>query len=184
MNLIYEKLPESVEVDGVEYEIVTDFRDWLKFIELSKDADIDEEVKVFLFLDWFKNEVPDNIEKALSALADFLLMKTGDDDKKKEIGKNKRVLSYSFDAPYIVAGFQECYQIDLQSIEYMHWWKFQILFQGLNENTEIMKRIAYRSIDAGSIKDREERERIRKIQRSIALPQEVISDYEIGNAFA
>ena len=58
-----------------------------------------------------------------------------------------------------------------------------MLFDGLSEKNEIKQRIYYRSVDLSTIKDKEERKRIRKIQNSIRLPQEVISDGDIANAF-
>lgn len=42
----------------------------------------------------------------------------------------------------------------------------------------------YRSIDTGSIQDKEERKRIRKIQNIIQLPDAELTDYEIGDMFA
>ena len=65
----------------------------------------------------------------------------------------------------------------------MHWWQFRYLLDGLNEKTEFIKRLAYRSIDASKIKDKKERNRIIQIQRKIALPGKGVSDYDIGNAF-
>ena len=59
-----------------------------------------------------------------------------------------------------------------------------MLFDGLSEDTEIRQRIMYRGINLADIKDKEERKRIAKIQRSIQLPAEELTDYEIGNAFA
>ena len=41
----------------------------------------------------------------------------------------------------------------------------------------------YRSVDLSEIKDKEERKRIKKIQKSIQLPSESLTDYDIGNAF-
>ena len=58
-----------------------------------------------------------------------------------------------------------------------------MLFDGLSEDTEIKQRIMYRSVDLSAIQNKEERKRIRKIQKSIELPQEALTDYEIGNAF-
>lgn len=59
-----------------------------------------------------------------------------------------------------------------------------MLFDGLSEDTEIKQRIMYRSIDLNTVKDKEERKRIRKIQSAIRLPEEILSDYEIGEMFA
>ena len=49
-----------------------------------------------------------------------------------------------------------------------------MLFDGLSEKNEIKQRIHYRGINLSSIKDKEERKRIRRIQNSIRLPQEVV----------
>ena len=97
--------------------------------------------------------------------------------------KHDPVISYNQDAPYIISGFLECYGIDLTEIQYMHWWKFQMLIDGINEDCELKKRMGYRSIDLNQIKDKEERERIRKIQKQIAIIDHEVTSEEIGDAF-
>ena len=64
----------------------------------------------------------------------------------------------------------------------MHWWKFRILFSALPEDSQIMKRICYRSIDLGQIKDESERRRIMKLKQLYALPYE-LEDDDIGAVF-
>ena len=59
-----------------------------------------------------------------------------------------------------------------------------MLFDGLSEDTEIKQRIMYRGINLSEIKDKEEKKRISRIQNSIRLPMEELTDFEIGNAFA
>ena len=58
-----------------------------------------------------------------------------------------------------------------------------MLFDGLSEDNEIKKRIMYRGIDIGTIKDHDERKRIVKIQASIALEENQLTDYDIGDVF-
>ena len=64
-------------------------------------------------------------------------------------------------------------------------YKFKTLFDWLPENTEIKQRILYRTIDVSSIKDKEERKRVKRIQEAIALRKKVysMSDYDIGDMF-
>ena len=69
------------------------------------------------------------------------------------------------------------------TVDYMHWWKFRALLDGLRDDTEIKRRMYYRSVDTSKIKNKDERKRIRRIQAEIRLPQEVMSDEEIANAF-
>ena len=59
-----------------------------------------------------------------------------------------------------------------------------MLFDGLSDDTEIKQRIMYRGINLSDIKDKDERKRISQIQKKIQLPQESLTDYDIGNAFA
>ena len=59
-----------------------------------------------------------------------------------------------------------------------------MLFDGLSEDTEIRQRIMYRGIDLKTVKDKDERKRIQRIQSSIALPEQALTDYDIGNVFA
>lgn len=59
-----------------------------------------------------------------------------------------------------------------------------MLFDGLSEDTEIKKRIMYRSIDLSAIKDKDERKRIRRIQQSVRLPEDALTDFDIGEIFS
>lgn len=187
MNLFYESLPTRVEVGGKEYEIITDFREWIRFCDMVK-SDIPINLKGVLTLDMFKEDVSFSDVLDLKAVWDsfveFLNMQRGSGEGNADAGRtHKPLFSYTFDGPYILSAFMHDYGIDLMDVEYMHWWKFRMLFDGLSEKNEIKQRIYYRSVDLSTIKDKEERKRIRKIQNSIRLPQEVISDGDIANAF-
>ena len=46
----------------------------------------------------------------------------------------------------------EQYKIDLNSIKYLHWWKFKALFNNLNENIQFSKIMSYRAMDLSKIK--------------------------------
>jgi hypothetical protein len=71
-------------------------------------------------------------------------------------------------------------------VRYMHWWKFLILFEGLPEQAEIKQRMMYRKADLNSIKDKEERKRVKEIKKRVALHRKKgsVSDYEIGELFS
>ena len=67
--------------------------------------------------------------------------------------------------------------------KYLHWQKFQMLLEGLPDDSGVKTRIGYRSIDAGKIRDKQERQRIQKIQRAISLEDER-DEEQIGDLFA
>ena len=192
MNLLYEQFPNYVVVNGKKIRIVTDFREYLKLIDLLKDDEIETMEKANLIMQWFLDDPRESFQDCLQALSDFVTNYRGLEDnqesKQEENDqesekKHDPVISYTQDAPYIISGFLECYGIDLLEIPYMHWWKFQILIDGMNEECELKKRMGYRSNDLSKVKDKEERERIRKIQKQIAITDHEVSDEEIGDVF-
>ena len=46
MNLLIDKLPETVEIDGLQYPINTDFRISILFEQLLADASLTEQEKL------------------------------------------------------------------------------------------------------------------------------------------
>ena len=193
MNILYEDLPTAVSVHGETYEVLTDFRDWIRFSDLVSDSQIDDSEKIGIMSEWYVCGCPGAAKDMIDGLIKFFSSdgedsdqedtEAGETDSPAEEAKSMRQLySYSEDAAYIICGFLECYGIDLLEIPYMHWWKFKALLNAMSEETEFKKRIQYRSIDASKIKDSSERRRIQRIQAHIALKKGVVSDCDIASA--
>lgn len=186
MNLFYEEYPDTILVNDVEIPIITDFREYVKLMDMLNDSELLSHEKAHFLLQYFK-EIPRDFSAAIDALIGFVLMdqlQTSETEKneEEEIVK-KEVYSFEVDYPFIFSAFLSEYGINIRTIPYMHWWEFRLLFDGLPEKTEIKQRIMYRSIDLNEIKDKDERKRIQKIQNAIRLPNIKVSDYDIGNAF-
>lgn len=189
MNFFYEELPDTVNVGGERIKIITDFREYIRLLDALKDQELDYVQKFVIIQQYFLDDVTVD-EEAVSALSGFITMNLNVAEVVEKDGygnlqekPKKNLFSYSIDYPYILSGFLRDYGIDLIDIKYMHWWKFRMLFDGLSDDTEIKQRIMYRSVDLSEIKDKEEKKRIKKIQKSIQLPSESLTDYDIGNAF-
>lgn len=189
MNFFYEELPDTVNVGGERIKIITDFREYIRLLDMLKDQELDFIQKFVIIQQYFLDDVAVG-EEAVSALSGFITMNLNGAEVVEKDGygnlqekPKKNLFSYSIDYPYILSGFLRDYGIDLIDIKYMHWWKFRMLFDGLSDDTEIKQRIMYRSVDLSEIKDKEEKKRIKKIQKSIQLPSESLTDYDIGNAF-
>lgn len=190
MNLFYEDYPTVLKVKNEFIPIITDFREYIKLLDMLNDEEVNEYEKMLFLQQYFLKE-PNNMDDAISRLTDFVSMKELNDVHTEESGEGedtkveepKPLFSFALDYPYILAGFWQDYGIDISEIRYLHWWKFRQLFDGLSEKTEIKQRIMYRSIDLSTIKDKDERKRIEKIQRSIKLPESELTEYDIGNAF-
>lgn len=190
MNLFYEDYPTVLKVEDEFVPIITDFREYIKLLDMLNDEEVNGYEKMLFLRQYFLKE-PKNMDEAISRLTDFVSMQELNDVHTEESGEGedtdveepKPLFSFALDYPYILSGFWQDYGIDISEVKYLHWWKFRQLFDGLSEKTEIKQRIMYRSIDLSTIKDKEERKRIEKIQRSIKLPESELTEYDIGNAF-
>ncbi|HJC89547.1 MAG TPA: bacteriophage Gp15 family protein [Candidatus Mediterraneibacter excrementigallinarum] len=189
MNFFYEAFPDSVYVYGEEVPIITDFREYIRLLDMLKCKELNTMQKTALLSQYFLEEIEVD-EEAISALTSFVVMDldsekdSPEDEGIGDSGSKKNLFSYEIDYPFILSGFLRDYSIDLENTEYLHWWKFRMLFDGLSEDTEIKQRIMYRGVNLSDIKDKDERKRISRIQKKIQLPQEELTDYDIGNAFA
>lgn len=183
MNPFYERFPETVMVQGKEYRIHTDFREFLLMSDIL-DSDVSDTEKAEAILSMYEDPVPKDYGAAMLAIADFvtdLAQEEYDQEEPDQEEHKKKLLSYTKDAPYIISDFLRFYGIDLTSCRYLHWRKFQLLLEGLPEDSEVKKRMAYRDIDAGKINDKDERARIIRIQRRIAIENMEADDGRIGD---
>lgn len=184
MNLFYEQFPETVMVHQRQIPILTDFREYIRLLDMLRDPEPTVWEKTYIIGQYFLEDTPVDKE-AIESLTEFVVMAGRE---KAGIGgeetSQKELFSFRIDYPYILSGFLRDYGIDLDTVEYLHWWKFRMLFDGLSEDTEIRQRIMYRGIDLKTVKDKDERKRIQRIQSSIALPEQALTDYDIGNVFA
>lgn len=184
INLLIYDAPTAIEVNGIQREIYTDFRD---FIEIDIHVNNgDNDLAALLVLDLFKEPLSES--EALAAVdAVFGFIKEADEEEQRTGGRNAApVFSFDTDMPYILAAFRQYYQIDLIRIPYLHWYEFKALLTGLPEDSELKKRVGYRSINLGQIKDKEEKKRIARIKNAIRIKtkkKHYLTDEEIGAAF-
>lgn len=194
MNILFEDFPCTVTVHGKEYEIVTDFREWIKLHELLRTTTRFTRGVLNTILDWYMDERPEDEVAAVKALDDF--MKPGiiykkldeDDPEQEERPQNNADEAFSFeqDMICIYCDFFQSYGIDIESISYMHWWKFLVLLYGLPGDAEIKQRMYYRTVDLNKIENKEDRKRIKEIRKQIKIKNphpRRLDDYEIGAMF-
>ena len=56
----------------------------------------------------------------------------------------KRLYSFSKDDSYIYTGIRQSHNIDLNSIEYLHWWNFVYLFLDIGQDCMFNQLVYYR----------------------------------------
>lgn len=171
-NIILDVLPETVEIDGAEYRINSDFRISILFELLMQDDEVGKRQKLIQGLKLYYPEIPQNITEAVEKMIWFYRCgkETGSSGHGSGSGRAKQIYSFEYDDDYIYAAFLEQYGIDLQDIEELHWWKFRALFRGLSEDTEFVKIMGYRSVKITSKMSKEQREFYKKMQSIHALP--------------
>lgn len=188
-SILLDNLPETVEVGGIEYPISSDFRTGIIFEKILHDDELDNREIVQTALElYYEDDRPDDTEDALEAILDFYACgerKKGSVQATKDKSINQpRIYDFDHDADYIFGAFLTQYGIDLNEIEYMHWWKFQALFKSLESHNKIVEIMGYRGTDLGKIKDKKERARIAKLKVIYAIPENLSFEDKVGRAGA
>lgn len=175
MNILVDLLPITVEINNKEYEINSDFRTSILFELLMQDDSIGDEDKILLALQLYYPIVPTDINLAIEKMLWFY--RCGKDIKKSKgncKGKSvTQIYSFEHDDDYIYAAFMDQYGIDLQDIEYLHWWKFKAMFNSFKEDIKIVKIMEYRSIDLSKIKDKEQKAYYKRMKNLYKLPDNI-----------
>ena len=125
-------LPKSVEIDGKEYAIRTDYRAILDIFEALSDPDLTNEDKAIVTLNIFYCDIPPYQvwEQALKEFVRFINM--GEDEPQKA---KPKLMDWSQDFNYIVAPVSRVIGKDVRGMKYLHWWTFLNAFYEIGECT-------------------------------------------------
>ncbi|CAM2828234.1 bacteriophage Gp15 family protein [Hathewaya histolytica] len=175
MNILIDILPTTVNIEGVEYAINSDFRTSILFELLMQDSTIGEEEKIYMALELYYTTIPQNINEAIEQMLWFY--RCGKNEvKSKGTGKGKsvtQIYSFEHDDDYIYSAFLDQYGVDLQDMEYLHWWKFKAMFKSLKEDNELVKIMGYRAMDLSKIKDKEQKNYYKKMKELYKIPTNI-----------
>lgn len=197
MNLLLDKLSTILQERIGNIDFNTDFRIGILFEMLMQDENIKKDVKVIQAIKLYYPQLQQikDLEKAFDDIIWFYTCGKSDFDKKQSTNaKNKivkqqreeKIYDYEYDDGYIYSAFLQQYGVDLQEVEYLHWWKFKSMFNSLNKDTKIVEIMGYRAIDLGKIKDKDEKARYKKLKKIYKLPDmrtEAQKEADFGSAF-
>lgn len=162
------RLPDTVQIDGADYPIHTDFRTSIDF-ELLFFEDLNGLDILMRGLELYYDEnIPQNQIAAVEAMMWFY--RGGEEEKKKASSAGKIPYSFSCDTDYIFSAFLDQYRIDLWAVEYLHWWKFRAMFKSLTDDKKISEIMMYRTMRIDSKMSREQKAFYRKMQKLYAIP--------------
>ncbi len=161
-------LPTSVDVDGVNYAIETDFRVVLGIIEALNDAELEEAEKAAIALVLFyKDEIPPDRKKALEEC--FLFMDMGEKAPTKR--KSARTMDWEHDWPYIIAPVNRVLGYEAREKEQLHWWTFLGAYMEMGGDCTFAHVISMRDkLNRGAKLEKYEREWLRRNRALVQLP--------------
>lgn len=125
-------LPRTISVNGVNYEIRTDFRDVIKIITAFNDPELEDEEKVYvclfiLYIDF--DEIPkDDYEAAYKAALDFIDYGTDGSEK-----RNPRLMDWEQDEKILFPDINKVAGFETRTAEYVHWWSFVGYYMAITE---------------------------------------------------
>ena len=94
--------------------------------------------------------------------------------KKEEKNIKEIVMDFEQDEEYIRTSIRTDYGINLNELEYLHWWEYNELIHGLTESCIMSKIIAIRTMDESEYKDSKTIRRIREAKESVQLKKKKI----------
>lgn len=128
-------LPKSLQIDGVDYAIRSDFRVVLNIFEAFNDTELNEKEKVIVMLKCLYVVVPDDMEKAAEKAVWFIDgggsdSATTSDNKPKS---NVKLIDWEQDEQIIFSAVNKVAGKEIRSEEYLHWWTFLGFFNEIGE---------------------------------------------------
>ena len=126
------KLPQSIELGGVSYEIRTDFRAVLDILQAMADPELTEEEKtevLFKILFWDPEEIPvEYLQEAVDKAVAFIDCGISGEGKSKT-----RLMDWNKDSPLIASAVNKNLGKDIRSMKYLHWWTFMGAYMEISE---------------------------------------------------
>ena len=157
MNYLLEQMPQAVLIDGEAVPINTDFRICLRIIQALEDERLMEHEKLTVL-----------ITLAIKQGLKFLNLGEPVDSSK---ARQQIVYNLNKDSAYIYTAFKSTFNIDLNTVENLHYWKFRSLFADLGRDCFFNTLISLRSRQrSGKLSD-SEKEFVRKNPEIMSLTE-------------
>lgn len=167
--LLLDGLPEEYEGTPIS----ADFRNMINVDRILHDPNIGEAEKITAALCQLYPEIPKDVHKAVEGLVWFYARGEASGDGKGEGAKKapRKAFDFEQDANLIYAAFYATYGISLTTVEFLHWWEFMALFEGLPEATLMQRVIYWRTADLAGL-SKHEKNHVLKMRKTFALKEQ------------
>jgi hypothetical protein len=164
--LLLDGLPE--EYEGIP--ISADFRNMIQVDLIMQEEGVEKSEKTLACLYQLYPDMPLDIHKAIAGLEWFFARGESASEEKAKGSKKNDPVAFSFeqDAGLIYAAFYSAYGISLTTIDFLHWWEFMALFEGLPEDTMLRRVMYWRTADLTGM-SKNERKHVQKMRSLFAL---------------
>jgi hypothetical protein len=171
MNILTDQLPKAIRIGETVYPVNSDFRDCLRIILAFEDNDLTWVEKQLVLLENLYAEIPPEGDAQEAILKGIKFLNGGEDDKGEGDQPSLRLYSFSSDARFIFAAFQQTHGIDLQNTQYLHWWQFMTLFMDLGSETMFCSLIGLRKRVKTGKASKEEKDVAREMGDIFEVPE-------------
>jgi len=126
-------LPTSLEIDGIEHPIRSDYRAALDICAALSDSEFTNNEKITALLEILYEdcEAIENIEEAVKKALWFI--SCGDDSTPQR--KKPKLMDWQQDFAYIVAPVNRIAGCEIRALSYLHWWTFISYYYEIGECT-------------------------------------------------
>ena len=125
-------LPQSLEVNGREYAIRTNFRDILKILSAFNDPELENSEKVyitlFIMFQEFSKLGKDDYEAAFKAAMTFI-----DHGVKGDGRPSPRIMDWEQDENIMFPAINKVAGFETRAKKYIHWWTFLGYYMEITE---------------------------------------------------
>ncbi len=162
-------LPKSLEIDGTNYEINSDFRAVLGIFQAFNDDELDDDLKAYVCINKLflhpKSIPPRALQEAVNKAFWFC---NGGDMPKSEPSRIK-TFDWEHDEAIIFPAVNKAAGCEVRALPYMHWWTFLGYFGELGEGLfSTVMNIRHKRAEGKKL-DKWEREFLRKHKELILL---------------
>ena len=119
--MMYE-LPTSLEVDGIDYPIRSDYRAALDICVALADPELSDQDKAVALLTILYEDYDQIVSYEEAIKKALWFISCGNDSEPRR--KAPKLMDWEQDFQYIVAPINRVAGCDVRSAEYMHWWTF------------------------------------------------------------
>lgn len=156
MNILTDRFPTKIRVGDEICEVDADFRNCIKIVMAFEDEELAPSDKYEILIRRLYKKIPQDLEIAAKRGIQFLDCGEETDETQRSA---KRVYSFQKDGKYIYSAVRQTHNIDLETVEFLHWWKFVFLFSDVAGGSTFANIV--------SLRDKRNRGKLSKEERAI-----------------